>query len=192
MEGARAVQQSFSMNGRKLSELESCVLGVIRRTQPCTGYSVRKVFQQSLTTTWSASTGAIYPLLKKLTAEGLIAADADALDGRGGRRLLVTAKGDDALRAWLTETDRSIGLPAADLIRTRSYLLSLIDEAAQRRLIDEWRTATSTTLAAVRELGQITKDVPPDRIAFRGSELQLEARLQWLDELAGEIGASKP
>jgi len=175
------------MNGRKLSELESCVLGVIRRKQPCTGYAVRKVFQQSLTTTWSASTGAIYPLLNKLTAEGLIAVDEAVTDGRGGRTLSVTAKGEDSLRAWLTDVHSGTGAPSADLVRTRSYLLPLLDHAEQRRLVGEWRSVTMNTLAAVRDLKQQTRETPPDRLAFRSSELQLEARLKWLDEVEAEI-----
>lgn len=180
----------ISMNGRKLSELESCALGIIGRTQPCTGYSVRKAFQQSLTINWSASTGAIYPLLKKLTAEGLIEESGMAPDKRGGRLLSVTPKGEAVLRAWVTDVHGRIGSPSADLVRTRSYLLPLLHNAEQRRLVGEWRSATKKTLEAIRELKVITKDSPPDRIAFRGSELQLEARLQWLDELEAELAES--
>lgn len=175
------------MNGRKLSELECCVLIVIKRSQPCTGYSVRKVFQQSLTTSWSASTGAIYPLLRKLLAENLIAEEDVAGDGRGTRRLSITPKGEAALRSWLVDVQPWIASPAADPIRTRSYLLSTLGKKQALVLIEEWRSATAQTLESVRAQALIEKDFPEDRRAFRGTELQLEARLQWLGELTAEF-----
>jgi PadR family transcriptional regulator len=50
---------------RALTELESCVLGVVWQRGPCTAYTVRREH-------WSSSAGSIYPVLARLESLGLI------------------------------------------------------------------------------------------------------------------------
>jgi hypothetical protein len=48
---------------RRLSELEAAVLGLVWSDGPCTAYAVRRTVQNSLSTQWSGSAGAVYPVV---------------------------------------------------------------------------------------------------------------------------------
>src|SRR5688500_12790894 len=70
------------------------------------GYDLRAFFEQSVRFFWTESYGQIYPILKKLAAEGLVApAKRGAAGGTHPRRTVyvITARGRAALAAWLGE-----------------------------------------------------------------------------------------
>jgi PadR family transcriptional regulator, regulatory protein AphA len=81
------------------------VLGALT-IAPMSGYDLRAFFEQSVRFFWTESYGQIYPILKKLAAEGLV---APAKPGKGGgthpRRTVyvITARGRAALAEWLGE-----------------------------------------------------------------------------------------
>jgi DNA-binding PadR family transcriptional regulator len=101
------------------------ILGLLAHG-PLSGYAVRQRFAGSLANFWRLSFGQIYPLLRELAAEGLVAPDAGDGDGAGGvagagraprgrRAYRLTPTGEAALAAWLAEP------PAFE--QTRSELL---------------------------------------------------------------------
>ncbi len=57
-----------------MTELESTVLGVVWLRGPCTAYVIRQEFLASSSSYWTASTGAIYPVLRRLEGAGMIRA----------------------------------------------------------------------------------------------------------------------
>jgi len=66
------------------------------------GYDMRKTIQGSVGYFWGESYGQIYPMLRRLTAEGLIAQSGRGGKGRGGRReYSLTAAGHARLQEWL-------------------------------------------------------------------------------------------
>jgi len=179
------------MARRSLTELEYCVLAVIARTQPCTAYAVRREFQTSLTESWRASTGSIYPLMRKLVAGGEVR-QVDAPGGaRNAKLLSLTAAGDRAILYWLTTVTDALAAPVADPIRTRAHLLDLVPRAEARAVVQRWHDATARTLAAVKErLAEAQRlDHETGRITLRGTQLQIEARLRWLEELEAKFAA---
>jgi DNA-binding PadR family transcriptional regulator len=180
------------MNVQKLGELEHCVLLVIRRIQPCTAYEVRRAFQTSLTTSWRASTGSIYPLLRKLVANGLVTEKAVAGDMRRSRKLAITRNGSRSLKTWLQQSETWIAEPVADPIRTRSFVLEMLPDQAQRLLIGRWIADTKNVLQAINE-GISSCRKAGDRIelrALRGTQLQIEARLKWLAEILKDLSSA--
>jgi DNA-binding PadR family transcriptional regulator len=81
------------------------VLGALT-IAPMSGYDLRTFFDQSVSFFWNESYGQIYPILKQLTAEGLIApAPQRASGGAHPRRTVhaITPRGRTALAAWLGE-----------------------------------------------------------------------------------------
>ena len=166
------------------SELEGCVLGTVARLGTCTAYAVRKAFRESLTTSWRGSAGAIYPLLKRQAAAGLIKEDEVVTDGRGTKMLCLTEAGRAALARWVEERESWIGEPAADPIRTRFQFIDFAGQTDQKALIDSWIDATLLNIARVeRASAEIGADEPLLASAHRATQLQLEARLKWLEEL---------
>jgi PadR family transcriptional regulator, regulatory protein AphA len=73
-----------------------------------TGYDIKKAIDTSTRFFWGASFGQIYPELHRLREEGLVAAK-DEPRGRVKRtEYTLTAKGEAALREWLTDTESFI------------------------------------------------------------------------------------
>jgi DNA-binding PadR family transcriptional regulator len=81
------------------------ILGLLSHG-PLSGYALRQRFAGSLANFWRLSFGQIYPLLRELAAEGLVAPvdapDADAAPRRR-RAYRLTPIGARALAAWLAE-----------------------------------------------------------------------------------------
>lgn len=170
----------------RVTELEQCVLAVIWRTAGATAYQVRKVFQSSLTATWRASTGAIYPILRRLAEAGLVDERPVAGSKRNARLLTITKAGEAALRSWLVDESDWIAAPVADPMRTRSQVLALLGGQKASAIIEKWRT---TSTSALNHVEQRLEDYrlegnEVETLAHRGTQLQLLARLEWLEELA--------
>jgi DNA-binding PadR family transcriptional regulator len=88
---------------RKARETRSryVVLGMLT-APPMTGYGLRKAIGDSVGHFWQESYGQLYPTLRALTAEGLVAARATrGGPGRAGATYHVTPRGRAALAAWL-------------------------------------------------------------------------------------------
>ena len=168
-----------------LSELEGAVLSVIERKQPLTAYAVRKEFEASATHSWSASAGAIYPLVRRLVKGGFIQEELDAEDARGTRKLKLTRDGNHALCNWVLESRAHVLAAGPDPIRTRSFALSAVPPQLRVKALQDWRTATIERLEATTE--QIARfEADGDMIAAmatRGGQLEEIARVQWIDEM---------
>ena len=119
--------------GRMATELESCVLGIIAEHQPCTAYVVRRHLGVSLSSYWSASAGAIYPLLRRLEEREWIRVDEKDWGTRKRRSFSLTRAGRKRLREWFSPP--IVKWAAAftyDPIRTRVFFLD--HETPIRRL----------------------------------------------------------
>lgn len=177
--------QKHKMERKKLSELEACVLGVIWRGGPNTAYQVRMAFAQSLTTSWRASTGAIYPLIRKLKARELIKERAIPNDPRNARILEITKKGLVEVQAWVADGSDWVADPAADTIRTRYYFLSSLPEDQRRSVVSAWIAASqekvSRLAAEIERYTDIGDKV--EAMAHRGAMMQLQARVKWLNSI---------
>jgi DNA-binding PadR family transcriptional regulator len=175
-----------------VTELDYCVLGVVWRDGPLTTYGVRSRFRDSVTVTWSASTGSIYPAIRRLLAGGMIRASGHR-DGRRTQDLSVTVRGTRVLQEWLRSVPHGLAGPVADPIRSRVQFLGALDrhEAALflRAAESDCRTAlrrVTTTESAERP----TREAP--RIwALRGASDELRARLEWIRWVRTRAGATK-
>lgn len=78
------------------------ILGELCVQPDLSGYDIRKGIQQSIGYFWAESYGQIYPSLKRLAGEGLIAPSKANSGGRKGRQTyVITDAGRTALRRWL-------------------------------------------------------------------------------------------
>ena len=173
------------MKRKHLSELESCVLGVIWREGPSTAYQVRMAFAQSLTSSWRASTGAIYPLIRKLKNLGLIKERPIPDDLRKTKILEVTENGLAEVRSWVANMPDWIADPAADTIRTRYYFLSSLSEDQRRSVLAAWITGSQDKISQLSSEIQrfIDRGDKVEASAHRGAMMQLQARVKWLKSI---------
>ena len=79
------------------------ILGILAIHPNQSGYEIRKTVQQSVGFFWGESYGQIYPTLKRLAAEGLIAPSgvADGKQRTRRKEYSITAAGLESLKQWL-------------------------------------------------------------------------------------------
>jgi DNA-binding PadR family transcriptional regulator len=171
------------------TELESCVLGIVWAWGPCTAYVIRKVFLDSLSPYWSGSAGAIYPLVARLEARGLIAARVEPRGGRSRKELTITPDGLAALRSWLRPLPEWTGFVPVDPVRTRMFFLGVLSPEEQEAFLADAEAKARAGVEALREEHEehLRKEEVWEARATRGALLVQAARIEWLAGVLREL-----
>jgi DNA-binding PadR family transcriptional regulator len=175
------------------SELECFVIGLVWQLGPSSPYDVRRHMLASPSTQWSASAGAIYPLMRRLDNEGLLRSEPAARGRRARRLYSTTPAGLRALRAWIGPPLRpDVVTVSHDPLRSRARFLAALTPAQRRRWLDSARRALDEL--EQRILAWEASEPHTDPFAAhmtRCGTLDLDARRTWLRELraAPEGGA---
>jgi DNA-binding PadR family transcriptional regulator len=175
------------------TELESCVLGIVWAWGPCTAYVIRKVFLDSLSPYWSGSAGAIYPLVARLEARGLITARVEPRGGRSRKELTITPGGRAALRSWLLPLPEWTGFVPVDPVRTRMFFLGALPPEEQEAFLAEAEAKARAGVESLRAEHEthLRKEEVWEARATRGALRIQEARIEWLAEVRCEIRNQK-
>jgi len=167
------------------SELESVILGIVRKFGPCTAYTVRKHFEGSPTRFFTSSTGAIYPAVRRLHAAGLLATSADRRGKQRREQLRLTDEGLRALRAWLGPPidPHAFGTPY-DPIRTRMYFLDALPPKKRRAFLEAVQRGLEQQLEQVRAYVDSfdATENPSGRAAASGCLHSTRAQVRWIAE----------
>ena len=84
------------------SQTAFVILGILAIHDDQSGYEIRKTIQQSVGFFWGESFGQIYPSLKRLAADDLIAPSKSASQARSRRQeYSITPAGRSVLQEWL-------------------------------------------------------------------------------------------
>ncbi|MEX2541574.1 MAG: PadR family transcriptional regulator [Trueperaceae bacterium] len=79
------------------------ILGVLS-SGPKSGYDIKKMTESSTAHFWAESYGNLYPTLRRLESEGLVASQLLPQEGRPDKRVYrLTGPGRNAFREWLAE-----------------------------------------------------------------------------------------
>ncbi len=180
------------MPARRLSELETVILGLIGTEGPCTAYAVRRRIEVSLSAQWSGSAGAVYPAVKRLRTRKLILARADARGRRESLALTLSAAGRRVLLAGLEPPiDAAVSGIPADPLRVRLRFLELLPPLGRRAFVAEAISVVGADLERVRaDVRQVRADGGSafELAMARGALLATRARLSMLEELAEASG----
>jgi len=180
------------MPTQRPSELESFVLGLLWQIGPSSPYDLRRHMLASPSTQWSASAGAIYPLMRRLESVGLLSS-AHAQNGKRERRVYsITPPGKSALKQW-------IGPPLAadavsvmyDPMRSRARFLGALPKSQRAAWLKTARAALDQVEANVRSWHEQfgDSDDPFRALMTRHGELDVQMRRKWLDELERLLAA---
>jgi len=187
---SRRTKTAGGDDGRIATELENCVLGIIAESQPCTAYRIRRHLEVSLSSYWSASAGAIYPLMQRLEKRGWIRVEEQEWGSRTRRSFSLTRAGRHQLRAWLSPPIATWATAFThDPIRTRVFFLGYLSPKRRLDFLNDAIAQTETTLgehraerkaqsAALHEFDSIGRD---------GAIAELEARVRWLRSVRNHI-----
>lgn len=176
------------MATRRPSELESFVLGLIWQLGPCSPYEMRRHMQMSPSTQWSASAGAIYPLVTRLQRRGLLLSKA-AKDGKRRRReYSVTPAGLRALRAWVAPPLPPEAVTVShDPLRSRARFLAVLTPEQRRAWVKAAKAALDEVERRVLQWDQSVRAEVPDRAPVstmtRSGLLDVAARRTWVGEV---------
>lgn len=174
------------MGGGQGRVLELAVLGSLHET-PLHGYELRKRLNALLGMFRAFSYGSLYPCLRSLLAQGLIAeeqpAPATIVGGRSKIVYKLTAEGKERLQELLTQAgpsaweDESFGVHFAFFRHTEAEVRLRILEGRRSRL-EERLDSVRTALARTRErLDSYTLE-----LQRHGLE-SVEREVRWLNEL---------
>ncbi len=163
------------------------LLGVLS-IEPMSGYDLRRHFRESLGFFWSESYGQIYPALKRLLAQGFIAAAAGAQNGRRERRAYsTTPQGRAHLRRWLARPPRP--QPVRDELLLKIFLGRLAPRGASLEHIRRLRRQQEGLLASYLDIRKRVEAERPGHPHARFWDLTLQhgiemrrARIRWCDE----------
>lgn len=191
--------------------LRYAILGVLD-ARPMTGYELTRFFESSASWVWSAPQSQIYPLLRRLESEGIIAGE-DQVRGERMRRTSysLTPAGIDDLRSWVAA--QRDAAPPRDPFLVQALFFDVIDPAdavdvleryidSSRRQAEIWSAhrvrllARDTPLLAER----LRRRDPADheRIAaikahvFDALIREAELKVRWAEELIVILGGGGP
>lgn len=172
-----------------LTELEGAILSEIHHRGAETAFKVRKAFLASPSLEWSGSSGAVYPAIRRLSAQGLIHGEAQN-SARKGSSLTLTGDGVAALNAWICDLDRAAGL-GLDPFRLRSGLWDELPETVRLEQLARLLVVLKTDLAGLEAYGAGLDRVERRRVDL--SIAQQKARAAWVEvELAATEGGPNP
>lgn len=180
------------MPSLKTTTIES-LLGVLS-LEPMSGYEMRRMMEQSTANFWSESFGQIYPALKSMLEDGLVAVVPSAdEDGHPAKKVYrITERGRVHLHAWL-------GAPVRHYPRRHELLLKIFFSAEAepgqvRAHIRQWRSDYQADLARYR---QIERELPQHSAGHPGlpfflmtvryGVLEAEMVLRWCDEVEAQL-----
>ena len=158
-----------------LTDLEGAILALLARGGPMTGYALSRAFADSPSAFWSGSSGAIYPLTRRLMKRKLIAGTATATGKREATNFDLTPAGRAAFQAWLLDVDRAADV-GFDPLRTRFFFLHLVSPVRRAQFLE----AVERKTAAFGTEESLEREPPEDRPITRA---WLRQRLSWIKAL---------
>lgn len=164
-----------------LSEHESLTLAMIARWQPTTVYQIRKLLNESPTTSFSTSPGKMYPIIERLRARGLIEAERVEGDGRKTERFRVTKEGKAAVKAWV-KAIRPVYLLPEDPLRTHAGFADMLGKVERAK----WRIDLLAALKAkLIEIERYAEEWPNAALTHAHSHAQAvtRTRIAWVESM---------
>ena len=128
----------------ELSATGKVILGMLA-AKPRTGYEIKQLVDNSARFFWAASYGQIYPELKKLEKEGLIAGDDSSQGARQRTTFRLTAAGRRAAREWMAQPPEVLETRDEGLLKL--FFAGSIEPGRAAEIARE-RAAVSRTKAA--------------------------------------------
>jgi PadR family transcriptional regulator, regulatory protein AphA len=169
------------------STTEAGVLGLLALEGERSGYDLAKQAERSVGHVWAPTKSHLYAVLRRLTAEGLVAARGVRQERRPDKQLhSLTDSGREALARWLDEPVRG----DRDGLVLRLFLGGLATPEAYRRTLEAFRDDAGEQLERFAEIDARNSRRGHD--AFHGAVLDLgiaraEAALGWAERRLEEL-----
>jgi len=174
------------------SELEYLILAMVG-DGISSGYAMRKEMNRMRGGRWSAESGSVYRVLRRLEKDNLLhEARKVGVPNRERTEYELTPQGEALLHSWLTfPPDRSELAFLVDPIRTRSYFLSRLRPSEQIRVVKTWlHESKHFTADLQRDLEAAVSKSPIRDTAYANLLYLAQARHEWLKKLLMTVKSS--
>jgi PadR family transcriptional regulator AphA len=178
-----------------LSATAKVILGMLA-ARPRSGYEIKQLVDTSARFFWAASYGQIYPELKRLEKQGLIAGDDSSTGGRQRTTFRLTSEGKRAAREWMASPPEVLEARDEGLLK-----LFFAGSIAPRRAAEVARERAAASRAKAEQLRAIADqvdqagkpdgpDVQPDAGSLMVLRYGIEASewtAEWFERAAEEL-----
>lgn len=171
------------------SELEYLILAMVGGGVT-SGYAMRKEMNRMRGGRWSAESGSVYRVLRRLEKDNLLhEARKVGVPNRERTEYDLTPHGEALLHSWLTfPPDRTEFAFLVDPIRTRSYFLGRLRPAEQIRVVKTWLQESKHFVADLqRDLDATSFNKPVQDAAYQNLLYLAQARHEWLKKLLNQV-----
>jgi len=164
--------------------LELAILGLLKQ-QPMHGYQLSRELGESLGGFWRVSYGSLYPTLRRMERDGLVAPITG--EPPGGRRKTVYAITDEGERAFLELLQETAGDTSSEdaRFRVRLAFFRYLPPETRIRLLERRRAALAERLASFDAAIDAGRDEADDyRLAvMEHGRAATEADIAWIDDV---------
>lgn len=171
------------------SELEYLILAMVGEGVN-SGYAMRKEMNRMRGGRWSAESGSVYRVLRRLEADGLVVeARKVGVPNRERTEYDLTPQGEAVLHSWLTfAPDRTEIAFLVDPLRTRSYFLPRLKKADQIRVVKTWLQESKQFIQDLQRDMDAANRVPTARgYAYHNLLFLAQARHEWLRKMLASL-----
>lgn len=172
------------------SELEYLILAMVGDGIN-SGYGMRKEMNRMRGGRWSAESGSVYRVLRRLEQDGLVhEARKVGVPNRERTEYELTPQGEALLQSWLTfPPDRGEMAFLVDPIRTRAYFLGRLKPVEQARVVKGWLMESKQFVQDLeRDLNAVsTVEDPVRHLAQHNMLFLAQARHEWLRKLLANV-----
>lgn len=161
---------------------------------PKSGYRIKKIIEQSVAHFWTESFGQIYPVLRELAADGLIAqVDVGSEGGRSRKLFALTDEGRAELEDWLATPPWT--RPPRNELLLKLFFLPRVDPQLAVEHVARFKTETTDELRRYDAIEQWVTSEHGNDLEFRFwlatlryGMREAEAHLRWCDEALTMLG----
>ena len=169
------------------NELEYMVLAMVGDGVN-SGYAMRRQMQNMRGARWSAESGSVYRVLRRLQAGNLVKqARKVGVPNRERTEYDLTATGKMLVSKWLSDS-----LPQEDLeylldaLRTRTYFLGMLEPKERAQTVRSWMSSNRKLISQLQEEGGKSKKGPASWV-HENLLCLAKARQDWLRRLYTDV-----
>ncbi len=171
------------------SELEYLILAMVGEGIN-SGYAMRKEMNKMRGGRWSAESGSVYRVLRRLERDHLLSeARKVGVPNRERTEYELSRTGEALLHSWLTfPPDRGEMAFLVDPLRTRCYFLSRLKPNERVRVVKSWMQESKQFIADLqRDLDVSTTPDPIRNVGYQNLMYLAQARHEWLKRLLVQV-----
>ena len=171
------------------SELEYLILAMVGEGIN-SGYAMRKEMNKMRGGRWSAESGSVYRVLRRLENHNLLCeARKVGVPNRERTEYDLSKEGEALLQSWLTfPPDRGEMAFLVDPLRTRSYFLHRLKPNERVRVVKSWLVESKQFVADLqRDLDAGVTSDPIRNVAYQNLLYLAQARHEWLKRMLTQV-----